>query len=59
MTIKNVLISSLISVVLSVVILSCLRANGINIHSDSIPGYVIFVVIYLLSLFAIKSRTKS
>ncbi len=41
MTSKNVLISSLISVVLSVVFLSCLRANGIKIHSDSILGTVI------------------
>ncbi|CRK84642.1 hypothetical protein BN000_04687 [Neobacillus massiliamazoniensis] len=54
MTSKNVLISSLISVVLSVLTLSCLRANGIIIHSGSILGWVIYVVIYTLCFYAIK-----
>ncbi|CRK83336.1 hypothetical protein [Neobacillus massiliamazoniensis] len=54
MTSKDVLISSLISVVLSVLTLACLRANGINIHSGSILGWVIYVVIFYLSYYAIK-----
>lgn len=54
MTFKDNSIAFLISVVLSVVILSCLRANGIKIHSDSIRGWVIFLVIYFLSFYTIK-----
>jgi pheromone shutdown protein TraB len=54
MTFKYNSIALLISVVLSVVILSCLRANGINIHSGSILGWVIFSVIYYLIFYAIK-----
>jgi O-antigen/teichoic acid export membrane protein len=54
MTPKDGLISSLISVVLSVLTLSCLRTNGINIHSGSILGWVIYVVIFFLSFYAIK-----
>jgi hypothetical protein len=54
MTFKNVVISLLISVVLSVVFLSYPRANGINIHSDSILGCVIFGGINFLSYYAIK-----
>jgi len=55
MTSKDVLISTLISVVLSVGILSFLRANGININSNSILGWIIFVVINFLSFYGIKS----
>jgi hypothetical protein len=54
MTFKNLLISYLISVVLSVLTLSCLRANGINIRSNSIFGWVISIVIYILCFYAIK-----
>jgi FtsH-binding integral membrane protein len=55
MTFKHNSIALLISVVLSVLTLSCLRANGINIQSDSILGWVIYAVMYFLSFYAIKS----
>ncbi|WML53353.1 hypothetical protein RCG17_01195 [Neobacillus sp. PS3-12] len=54
MTFKDNLIAILISVVISVVILSCLRADGIKIHSDSIRGWVILLVIYYSSFYTIK-----
>jgi hypothetical protein len=53
---KGGLISIPISVVLFVVILSCFRANGINIHSNI--GSPIFVVIYFLSFYSLNSRSK-
>ena len=53
---KNIVISSFIAVILSVVILSIIRSQGIQIQANSIIGWGLYVVVFSLSTLFLKRR---
>ncbi|MES9683949.1 hypothetical protein ABWK22_13695 [Gottfriedia acidiceleris] len=58
MTLKNVFISVIITAIVSVVLLSISRARGFYIQMDTLKGLVLFVVVFIISLFFLKKRSS-
>ncbi|ODG91239.1 MULTISPECIES: hypothetical protein [Bacillaceae] len=57
MTLKNVFMSALIAAIVSVVLLSIIRARGFYIHMDTLKGFVLFIVVFIVSLLFLKKRS--
>ncbi|WP_088013797.1 hypothetical protein [Gottfriedia acidiceleris] len=57
MILKNIIISAIISVIVSVVLLSIFRARGFYIQMDNLKGFVLYFVIFIISLLFMKKRS--